>query len=351
MQLANKEKENELNSEIQDLKVRISNNEEKIAAANKELESTKQKLAEEKEKVATLERSFALSKEEIKVENESKIKLLQEKLSTTNEELISTKQLLSDKEEELKAQRDMTESINEKLKMEQRMTKAKDREIDDLRTKLQNIEQHKMIKLGDFEVRFTSPSAEQCPNLLTKIKDKHRHVYLNDSSSDVAQLLLIPLLQMKNISSLYIHSTPFTCDFVEFFSSQISDNNTVESLYINHNSIDDEGVIILAQFLKHNKKLQHLSLQFDTGITSVSVPSLVELICINSTLSVLNVSNTSIDTEGVLELAESLKSNVRLGKIVVDEKHKAMCTPLLLGARLAYSYDSTPYEQAGTAKK
>lgn len=262
---------------------------------------------------------------------------------------------------------DMTESINENLKMEQKMTKAKDREIDDLRARLQNIEWQKskswsvysinnvsiyiVIKSGDFEVRFTSPSAEQCRNLLSKIEKRHRQVYLTDSSSDVAQLLLLPVLLMEQITSLCIHLTPLTCDVVQSFSSQISDNDTIESLKINHNSIDDDGVRILAQSLKHNKKLQHLSLQFNTRITSVSVPSLVELICINSTLSVLDVSNTSIDTEGVKKLAESLKSNPRLGKIVVDEKHKAVCTPLLLGKRLAFSYDSTPYEQSGTVKK
>ena len=207
------------------------------------------------------------------------------------------------------------------------------------------------IELGDFEVRLTSPSTEQCTNVLAKIKDKHQHFYLKNSSSDVAQLLVESLLQKKTISSLYIFSTPLTCDFVEFFSSQISDNNTIGSLYLNHNSIDDDGVIILVQSLKHNKKLQYLSLEFNTGITSVSIPALAEFIRINCPLSVLDVSNTSIDTEGVLDLVDSLKFNARLGKIVVDERHKAMCTQFFGKIdRLDFSYHGTPHEQSGTIK-
>ena len=206
-----------------------------------------------------------------------------------------------------------------------------------------------MIEWSSFEVRLTSPSAEQCADVLMKIEDKHQHVYLSDSSSSIAQLLVGPLLQKKNISSLYIFSTPLTLDYVNLFSSQISGNNTLESLYLNHNSISDDGVITLVESLKNNKKLQYLSLEFNTGITLVSIPSLAEFIHINCTLSVLDVSNTSIDTEGVLELVDSLKFNTSLVKLVVHAKHKAECTQFV--ARLDFSYKTTTaYEHAGTTK-
>ena len=201
-------------------------------------------------------------------------------------------------------------------------------------------------------MRLTSPSSEEITEVLAKIKDNHRHTYLSNSSSDVAQLLVVPLLQKRNISSLYIFSTSLTRDFIDLFSSQMLDNNTLESLHLNHNSIDDNGVITLVQSLKHNKKLQYLSLDFNTGITSDCVPSLAELIRINCTLSVLYISHTRIDTKGVLELVDSLKFNTRLGKIVVDEKYKAMCTQFVGKTnRLDFSYTSaTAYEHTGITR-
>ncbi|XP_019857916.1 PREDICTED: nucleotide-binding oligomerization domain-containing protein 1-like [Amphimedon queenslandica] len=228
----------------------------------------------------------------------------------------------------------------------------KDREIEGLKARLYPRNEQDMItstKWGKSEVRLTSPSAEQCTDVLTRIEKDHQQVYLSDSSSDVAQLLVVPLLQKKNIRSLYILSTSLTRDFIDLFASQMLDDNTLESLYLNHNSIDDDGVIILVQSLKYNKKLQYLSLDFNTGITSLSVPSLAEFIRINSTLSVLYVSHTRIDTRGVLELVDSLKSNTRLGKIVVDEKHKAMCTKTVGKInRLDFSYTTaTAYEYTG----
>ena len=209
-----------------------------------------------------------------------------------------------------------------------------------------------VIEWSESEVRLTSPSAEEITEVLTKIKDNHRHAYLSDSSSHSAQLLVLPLLQKRNISSLYIFSTPLTRDFIDLFSSQMLDDSTIESLYLNHNSISDDGVITLVQFLKHNKKLLYLSLDFNTGITSASIPSLAEFIRINCTLSVLYISRTSIDAKGVLELVNSLKFNKRLGKIVVDQKHKAMCTESVGKInRLDFSYTTaTAYEHTGITK-
>ncbi|XP_019854975.1 PREDICTED: uncharacterized protein LOC105313607 [Amphimedon queenslandica] len=273
-------------------------------------------------------------------------------IKSTNEELSSMRQLLSEAQEELKLQKKSIDELEEKLRTQYRISRMKDIEIEGLKARLHQRKEQDMTngtKWGKYEVRLTSPSAEECTNVLAKIDDNHRHIYLSNSSSDVAQLLIVPLLQKRSITSLYILSTPLTHDFIDLFSSQMLDDNTLESLYLNHNSIDDVGVITLVKSLKHNKKLLYLSLDFNTEITSLSVPSLAEFIRINSTLSVLYVASTSIDNKGVLDLADSLKFNTKLGKIVVDQKHKAICSQFVGKTnRLDFSYTTaTAYEYTG----
>uniref|UniRef100_A0A1X7UCE4 Uncharacterized protein n=1 Tax=Amphimedon queenslandica TaxID=400682 RepID=A0A1X7UCE4_AMPQE len=331
-----KRKEKEANK----LSEGITAKEQEVASFKEFSEKQVQETMAMKSKIADNQRDIA--------EKESMIK-------STNEELSSMRQLLSEAQEELKLQKKSIDELEEKLRTQYRISRMKDIEIEGLKARLYPRNEQNMItstKWSESEVRLTSPSAEQCTDVLTKIDNNHRHVYLSDSSSDVAQLLIVPLMQKKSVSSLYILSTPLTCDFIDLFASQMLDDNTLESLYLNHNSIDDDGVITLVQSLKYNRKLQYLSLDFNTKITSLSVPSLAEFICINSTLSVLHVASTSIDAKGVLELVDSLKSNARLGKIVVDQKHKALCSQFVGKTnRLDFSYSSTTaYENTGITK-
>ncbi|XP_019860544.1 PREDICTED: uncharacterized protein PFB0145c-like [Amphimedon queenslandica] len=312
----------------------------------------KQKDIAEKESVIKSTNEELLSVRQLLADNQQDIAEKESVIKSINEELSSVRLLLSHTQEELKLQRN---ELEEKLKTQHRISKMKDREIEGLKAMLYPRNEQDMItsiKWSESEVRLTSPSAEQCTDVLTRIDNNHRQIYLSDSSSDVAQLLIVPLLQKKSVSSLYIFSTPLRHDFIDLFSSKMLDNNTLESLYLNHNSIDDDGVITLVQSLKHNKKLQYLSLEFNTEITSLSVPSLAEFIRIDSTLSVLYVASTSIDAKGVLELVDSLKFNKRLGKIVVDHKHKAICSQFVGKTnRLDFSYSSTTaYENTGITK-
>ena len=95
------------------------------------------------------------------------------------------------------------------------------------------------------------------------------------------------------------------------------------------------------QSLKYNKKLLYLSLEFNRDITSACVPSLADFIRANCTLSVLYLSLTNIDANGVRILVESLKTNMTLNKLVMDSKHKETCSSdefLVKSRRLEFSY-------------
>lgn len=99
---------------------------------------------------------------------------------------------------------------------------------------------------------------------------------------------------MKSVKQLHISSTSLNDDCIHHLSLLIANNNTLESLLLTHDTINDEGVKILAHSLKNNKKLTSLSLEFNSAVTSDSARELDDLARINPTL-VLNLPNTKLD--------------------------------------------------------
>ena len=176
-------------------------------------------------------------------------------------------------------------------------------------------------------VRLTTPSLPQCQDVISKLKENNHHVvYLWDSSSYVVQFLLPQLLKIRTITRIDIYYTKVTKDNI--ISSQLSNNTTLKTLWITHGSINDDGVITLVQSLKYNKSITTLYLISNPDITSASAQSLAELLLHNNTLEYLSLTGTNIDTNGVLVLVETLKTNKRLRLLHLDKRHKQTCHSL-----------------------
>ena len=180
---------------------------------------------------------------------------------------------------------------------------------------------------SDGSVYLTTPSLPQCQDVISKLKENNHHwVYLHRSSSYVVQFLLPQLLKIRTITLIDILSTKVTKDNI--ISSQLSNNTTLKTLWITDGSINDDGVITLVQSLKYNKSITDLSLFNNPDITSASAQSLAELLLHNNTLGVLSLWGTNIDTNGVLVLVETLKTNKRLRGLYLDKQHKQTCHSL-----------------------
>ena len=159
-------------------------------------------------------------------------------------------------------------------------------------------------------VYLTKPSLPQCQEVICKLEENNHHeVNLSNSSSHVVQFLLPQLLRIRTIMWIRILSTKVTKDNI--ISSQLS-NTTLETLAITNGSINDDGVITLVQSLKYNKSITDLYLFNNPDITSASAQSLTELLLHNNTLEYLSLRDTNIDTNGVLVLVETLKTNKRI---------------------------------------
>ena len=176
-------------------------------------------------------------------------------------------------------------------------------------------------------VSLITPSLPQCQDVISKLKENnHDRVYLYHSSSYVAQFLLPQLLKIRTITWISIFSTKVTKDNI--ISSQLSNNTTLQILWITNGSINDDGVITLVQSLKYNKSITYLYLDNNPDITSASAQSLAELLLHNNTLEYLSLDGTNIDTIGVLVLVETLKTNKRLRRLRLDKQHEQTCHSL-----------------------
>ena len=176
-------------------------------------------------------------------------------------------------------------------------------------------------------VYLTTPSLPQCQDVISKLKENNHHrVNLHRSSSYVVQFLLPQLLKIRTITEIDIYYTKVTKDNI--ISSQLSNNTTLKILGITDGSINDDGVITLVQSLKYNKSITNLYLDRNPDITSASAQSLAELLRHNNTLGYLSLEDTNIDTNGVLVLVETLKTNKRLGILLLDKQHKQTCHSL-----------------------
>ena len=183
------------------------------------------------------------------------------------------------------------------------------------------------MKWGSWYVSLTTPSLPQCQDVISKLKENNHHrVSLWDSSSYIVKFLLPQLLKIRTIMWIGIESTKVTKDNI--ISSQLSNNTKLKILRITDGSINDDGVITLVQSLKYNKSITRLYLFNNPDITSASAQSLAELLLHNNTLEVLRLDHTNIDTNGVLVLVETLKTNKRLRELHLDEQHKQTCHSL-----------------------
>ena len=190
-----------------------------------------------------------------------------------------------------------------------------------------------------YSVSLTTPSLPQCQDVISKLKENnHDTVDLLRSSSYVAQFLLPQLLKIRTITRIEIYSTKVTKDNI--ISSQLSNNTTLKTLVITNGSINDDGVITLVQSLKYNKSITTLHLNNNPDITSASAQSLAELLLHNNTLQYLRLWGTNIDTNGVLVLVETLKTNKGLRGLFLDKQHEQTCHSLpyytTIGHRLRF---------------
>ena len=185
----------------------------------------------------------------------------------------------------------------------------------------------KAIRWYDDGVQLTSPSLIQCQEVVSLLTYKHTHIDIIESSPDVVCDLLPVLLQNEKVTYLRIRDTQLTQDCISSLCNLLANNKSLLNLHLINCSIDDKAVADITNVLQtHNNTLRGLVFLNNPLISSVSAQSLSELIINNSTLIRLSVRYTSISSDGILLILQSLSINKNIKHLYLDMKHKDTCT-------------------------
>uniref|UniRef100_A0A1X7SK52 Uncharacterized protein n=1 Tax=Amphimedon queenslandica TaxID=400682 RepID=A0A1X7SK52_AMPQE len=175
-------------------------------------------------------------------------------------------------------------------------------------------------------VYLTSPSPVQCNEVISNINNNHEVIKLEDSSTNsTVSLLSSTKLHTLNLRILKIWWTPLTNDCIQYLCILLTNNETIQELDISFHSISDRGVTNICQALEHNSTLTSLDLYCNPLITSTSGQALCHLLLNNSSLDELNLSDTSLSTESILLILQSLMDNKKIRRLILDKRHKETC--------------------------
>ena len=185
----------------------------------------------------------------------------------------------------------------------------------------------KAIRWYDDGVQLTSPSLTQCQAVVSLLTNKHMDIKIVESSPDVMCDLLPVLLQNEKVKYLKIRDTQLTQDCISSLCNLLANNKSLLRLFLINCSIDDKAVADITNVLQtHNNTLRGLYFGINPLVTSVSAQSLSELIINNSILTDLEVRRTSISSDGILLILQSLSINKNIKQLYLDMEHKDTCT-------------------------
>ena len=176
-------------------------------------------------------------------------------------------------------------------------------------------------------VFLSYPSPVHCEEVISKLNNNHKILQLSYSSTHTTVVLLSsPKLYTLTLRELVIYKTPLLHhDCIQYLCQLLTNNKSIQELVIWGDSIIDRGVADICKVLEHNSTITLLDLFNNRLITSASAQALSHLLLNNSTLFVLNLRWTSLSSESLLLLLQSLSANKNMKRLTLDKRHKETC--------------------------
>ena len=175
-------------------------------------------------------------------------------------------------------------------------------------------------------VHLIYPSPVDCEEVISKLNNNHERIELHYSSTHSTVVLLSsPKLYTLTLRTLEIRDTPLPHDCIQYLCQLLTNNKSIQQLYIRWKSISDRGVADICKVLEHNSTITSLDLYYNPLITSASAQALSHLLLNNSTLSKLDLHGNSLSSEPLLLLLQSLSANKNMEKLILDKQHIETC--------------------------
>ena len=135
----------------------------------------------------------------------------------------------------------------------------------------------------------------ECKEVIRQLKRQQHNTWSIRLHSLSPQSLLTVLTDINEcqVRSLYIENTRFDRNCVSQLSQVLTDNQTMEDLYLYSSPLVPDTYHLLTTAVAGNKIIKILSLWYDNNITDKDIPHLSNLIINNKTLEELYLTGCS----------------------------------------------------------
>ena len=151
------------------------------------------------------------------------------------------------------------------------------------------------------------------------------------------------LFNNKTLEVLLLSNvTGITDEDITHLSTMLSSNTTLKELHLYNCNITDNRVRYICEGLTKNQALTTLNIGGNPQITSVSTSTIADLIQTTTSLTTLDLNNTSLNNDDIKTICTSLNKNTTIRELYLSIQHKEYCKKLdsyqVIKDRLVFLY-------------
>ena len=180
---------------------------------------------------------------------------------------------------------------------------------------------------------FNTSLDSKCVSILSEILKTNKTIKTLqlESSSFTGGIKQVSdsLFNNKTLEQLVLYNfTDITDEDITHLSTMLSSNTTLKVLYLFNCNITDNGVRYICEGLTKNQTLTLLNIGGNRQITSVSTSTIADLIQTTTSLTELDLYNTSLNNDDIKTICTSLNKNTTISELRLSRQHKEYCMKL-----------------------